>query len=120
VLKIKSIYDRAESGDGMRILVERFWPEGVTTYAARLSEWMAELGPSYDLQRFRAADDDWDAYAAKYSQEILHRQDKRELLEKIARKARLETVTLLHGRRDSSDNHAEVLRTLINQMNENH
>ena len=49
-IRLKRAYEAPESGDGVRILVDRLWPRGVSKAAADLDAWMAELGPSDELR----------------------------------------------------------------------
>ncbi|RMF58140.1 MAG: DUF488 family protein [Calditrichaeota bacterium] len=113
MIKVKSVYAKASEEDGERILVDRFWPEGLKTHLAQVDEWMSELGPSYDLQRFFWDVKRWDEYRAKYEQELLADGTRTGLLEQLAQKAQNGTLTLLYGNRDPEHNHAVVLKELI-------
>ena len=41
-IKLKRAYEEADSSDGIRILVERLWPRGVTKTAAALDHWFKD------------------------------------------------------------------------------
>lgn len=49
-IKIKRIYEDADSSDGYRILIDRLWPRGVSKEAAKLDEWNKELAPSTESE----------------------------------------------------------------------
>ena len=51
-MKLKRIYDDATKDDGVRILVDRVWPRGVSKEKANLDEWMKEIGPSKELRKW--------------------------------------------------------------------
>jgi len=50
-VQIKRIYDAPEQSDGVRVLVDRLWPRGITKKAAALDLWMKELAPSTELRK---------------------------------------------------------------------
>jgi uncharacterized protein YeaO (DUF488 family) len=52
VLKIKRVYERPESGDGTRILVDRLWPRGLTKERAGVNFWLKEVAPSTRLRKW--------------------------------------------------------------------
>ncbi|MFQ5864737.1 MAG: DUF488 domain-containing protein [bacterium] len=113
MLKCKSVYATAQKEDGHRVLVDLFWPEGLQTRYAYVDEWLQELGPSYDLQRFHFSTSNWENYRSLYMQELLSTNQKKKLLEEIARKSRNREVTLLYGNKDPVHNHAVLLKDVI-------
>ncbi|HEY6395705.1 MAG TPA: DUF488 family protein, partial [Candidatus Binataceae bacterium] len=52
MIKIKRAYEPADSSDGVRVLVDRVWPRGVTKEAVKISKWMRDLAPSTELRKF--------------------------------------------------------------------
>jgi uncharacterized protein YeaO (DUF488 family) len=51
-LNIKRVYEPAAAADGLRILVDRIWPRGVSKKKAALDHWMKEVGPSTALRKW--------------------------------------------------------------------
>ena len=49
-IEIKRIYEPASEADGLRVLVDRLWPRGVTKAEARLGEWLKDAAPSPALR----------------------------------------------------------------------
>jgi uncharacterized protein YeaO (DUF488 family) len=45
-LQLKRAYEPAEPGDGVRILIDRLWPRGVSKAKAALDDWMKDIAPS--------------------------------------------------------------------------
>ena len=45
MIKLKRAYDRASRDDGVRYLVERLWPRGVTKSGLKLDGWLKEVRP---------------------------------------------------------------------------
>ena len=113
MVKIKSVYAKASKEDGRRILVDLFWPEGLKTREAGVDDWLSELGPSYDLQRFHYDTSNWETYKSMYEKEVLDTAEKKKLLENISEQSKHEVVTLLYGSRDVRYNHASILKGLI-------
>ncbi len=113
MVKIKSVYAKASREDGRRILVDLFWPEGLKTQEAAIDEWLSELGPSYDLQRFHYGTSDWDSYKSMYEKEVLETAEKKKLLENISEQSGNDIVTLLFGSKEVQYNHASILKELI-------
>ncbi len=110
---MKSVYEKVSAKDGKRILVDLFWPEGLKTLEAKVDDWIAELRPSYDLQRFHCDVNKWESYASLFAEEILKNKDKKSKLLSLSQKAKNETITLVYGNKDGGHNHAKVLKELI-------
>src|SRR3546814_12268847 len=49
-LKLKRAYEPAAPDDGVRILIDRLWPRGVSKAGAALDEWMKEIAPRTELR----------------------------------------------------------------------
>ena len=52
MIRTKRVYEAPVREDGTRVLVDRVWPRGVNKDAARVVQWMRELGPSDELRQF--------------------------------------------------------------------
>ncbi|MEO2040178.1 MAG: DUF488 family protein, partial [Martelella sp.] len=44
-VKIKRVYDEPDQADGLRVLVDRLWPRGLTKDKARVDLWAKEVAP---------------------------------------------------------------------------
>jgi uncharacterized protein YeaO (DUF488 family) len=65
----KSVYEPATEDEGLRVLVMRNWPRGVST--GRIDVWLRELGPSPDLLEGLASRRlSWLAFAAAYEGQL--------------------------------------------------
>jgi uncharacterized protein YeaO (DUF488 family) len=113
MIKVKSIYAKAVAEDGQRYLVDLFWPEGMKTRDAKLTEWISQLGPSYDLQRFNFNTANWDAYKNMYVKELMSDSAKKQKLRELADQSKRETITLLYGNKDAQHNHAVITKDLL-------
>jgi methylated-DNA-protein-cysteine methyltransferase related protein len=45
-IRVKRVYERPSRDDGVRVLVDRLWPRGISKAAARIDVWMKDLAPS--------------------------------------------------------------------------
>ena len=52
LIGIKCAYDPIHRADGMRILIDRLWPRGMTKDALHIAAWVKELAPSNELRRW--------------------------------------------------------------------
>src|SRR5690349_22722137 len=57
---IKRVYESATPSDGVRVLVDRLWPRGLTKERAGIDEWLRDLAPSNELRKwYHARPDHW-------------------------------------------------------------
>ena len=111
LIRIKRVYEPASADDGVRILVDRLWPRGVSKADAAIDRWMKDIAPSADLRRWFGHDPDrWREFHRRYVQEL--RQHEAELNE-LRALGRKRPVTLLYGARDEQHNDAVVLKELL-------
>jgi|SRR6478609_2294139 len=108
MLTIKRIYEPAADEDGMRVLVDRLWPRGVSKEDAALDLWLKEVAPTPELRTwFGHEPERFEEFSARYRAELESNPALDRLLE-AAGDAR--SVTLLYAARDPECNHAAVLR----------
>jgi uncharacterized protein YeaO (DUF488 family) len=110
-IQLKRAYEPPAAADGIRILVDRLWPRGLTKAEAAVDHWMRDLAPSTDLRRWFGHDPDrWDEFRRRYARELQARGD---LLNEVRSLARRSRVTLLFGARDETHNQAVALREVL-------
>jgi uncharacterized protein YeaO (DUF488 family) len=114
MLQIKRIYDEADPSDGLRILVDRLWPRGISKERARVDRWEKELAPSDGLRRWFGHDPErWQEFKSRYGSEL---EGQGELLHEIAAQAAKGAVTLLYAAKDEEHNNAVVLQELLGKV----
>ncbi|WP_119387731.1 DUF488 domain-containing protein [Taklimakanibacter lacteus] len=110
-IQIKRIYDEPAASDGMRILVDRLWPRGISKERALIDLWAKEIAPSTELRQwFHRDTSQWGEFRKRYLAEL--RQHEAMLAELKARIAR-RRATLLYAAADAERNHALVLRDVL-------
>lgn len=111
---IKRVYEPAKRNDGMRVLVDRLWPRGLTKEKAAVDEWFRDLAPSNELRQwYHARPEEWQAFRKKYLKELAQpecEEGLRRLYELAHQKKRL---TLLFASRNETLNNAVVLKELL-------
>jgi uncharacterized protein YeaO (DUF488 family) len=111
VVKIKRIYDPPSEDDGVRILVDRLWPRGISKEAAAIDEWERDIAPSDELRKWFSHDPArWQEFRRRYVSEL---RKNPELISKLRRLAKKGPLTLLFAAKDVAHNNAVVLRELI-------
>ena len=110
-LRLKRAYEPATEDDGVRILVDRLWPRGVSKAKAALDDWMKDVAPSTELRkRFGHDAARWTGFERRYRTELAQHAAE---LDRIRALAKKRTVTLVYGARDEAHNEAVVLRQVL-------
>jgi uncharacterized protein YeaO (DUF488 family) len=110
-LRLKRAYEPAEPDDGVRILVDRLWPRGVSKAKAALDDWMKEIAPSTELRQWFAHDPGrWAEFQRRYRAEL---RQQSEALDRLRALAKHRVVTLVYSAHDEQHNDAVVLRAVL-------
>ncbi len=110
-VRLKRAYESADADDGIRVLVDRLWPRGVSKEKADVAEWLKELGPSTELRKWFGHDPErWPEFQRRYKEELQARGEELDRLRELAKK---ETITLVYGAHDEEHNQAVVLRDVL-------
>ncbi len=113
-LRLKRVYEPPAPEDGVRILVDRLWPRGLSKAKAAVDQWMKDIAPSAELRKWFGHDPErWAEFRRRYREELRQHPD---LLDQIRALARDRPVTLVFGAHDERRRRAEggfggVLRT---------
>src|SRR3989304_1580152 len=106
--QVKRVYDSPHNNDGLRILVDRLWPRGLTKQDAAIDQWLRACAPSDELRKWFGHDRTRGAeFRKRYFAELS--RAKEELLAPIRALAREKRVTLLFGSSDIECNNAVAL-----------
>jgi uncharacterized protein YeaO (DUF488 family) len=111
-VKLKRVYEESSGTDGIRILVDRLWPRGLSKEKAQVDLWLKEVAPSTSLRKWFAHDPaKWTEFKARYRAELKQNPDQIVLLKQATAKG---PATLLYGAKDENHNEALVLQELLN------
>lgn len=107
-VKIKRVYEPPDKEDGLRILIDRLWPRGLTKEKAKVDEWLKELAPSTGLRKwFNHDPDKWKEFQKRYQQELKENTEEVARLKELLKKG---NTTLVYGAKDEEHNDAVVLK----------
>jgi uncharacterized protein YeaO (DUF488 family) len=111
MIKIKRAYDPAEPQDGLRILVDRLWPRGISKDALKLDLWLRGAAPSDALRKEYHHDvSRWEEFRTRYAAELESNQEALEPLIDMASKG---DMTLVYAAKDREHNNAVVLKEYL-------
>jgi uncharacterized protein YeaO (DUF488 family) len=110
-INLKRVYEDADPGDGIRVLVERLWPRGVTKTAAAIDHWFKDIAPSPELRKwFDHRPERWSEFQKRYRTELTQNQQRVADLRAICLKHK---VTFVFAARDTERNGAVVLKKYL-------
>ncbi len=113
---LKRVYEPPSPDDGLRVLVDRVWPRGLSKAAAELDRWERDLAPSAELRKWFGHDPArWPEFRRRYRAE-LDDPKRQSSLAALHRQAKTDRVTLLYGASDDVHNQAVVLAELLNEQ----
>lgn len=115
-IRLKRAYEDAEPADGLRVLVDRLWPRGLSRRRAAADLWLREAAPSNTLRRWFGHDPRrWKQFRQKYRVELAQQPDVLHMLNDLRRRT---PITLLFAARDEARNNAVVLREVLDNQEE--
>ncbi|MGH8745743.1 MAG: DUF488 domain-containing protein [Burkholderiales bacterium] len=112
-IRLKRVYEEPEPADGLRVLIDRLWPRGLSRREAAADLWLREAAPSNELRRWFGHDPRrWRQFRNKYRKELSKQPDMLHMLDDLRRRT---PITLLFGARDEAHNNAVVLREILDK-----
>ena len=116
-IQIKRIYEPAQESDGIRLLVDRLWPRGISKEKAHIDGWAKELAPSNELRTwFGHEATKFIEFAKLYKAELKANTAAQKAALEIIRISREKTVTLLYGAKDPLLNQAVILKEYLTEL----
>jgi uncharacterized protein YeaO (DUF488 family) len=113
LLQVKRVYASASAVDGLRVLVDRLWPRGISKEKAKIHSWMKDVAPSDALRkRFHGHPEQWQDFKTAYAKELAQ-DPAHTCLEELRKQLDKSTVTLLYAARDEEHNNAVALKELL-------
>jgi uncharacterized protein YeaO (DUF488 family) len=113
LVRIARVYDDPTQDDGLRILVDRIWPRGLSKDAAHLDEWCREVAPSTALRKWYGHDPDRFAeFDERYRAELAADPGP---LDGLRARIGRHRATLLTATKDLDHSQAAVLRDVLGE-----
>jgi uncharacterized protein YeaO (DUF488 family) len=111
MIQVKRVYEKPSRKDGLRILVDRLWPRGLTKERAAVKLWLKDVAPSTELRKWFGHDPaKWKQFQVRYRKEL---REKKDALKLLKQKSGEHTVTLVYGARDEEHNEALILKKIL-------
>ncbi|HEV2213466.1 MAG TPA: DUF488 family protein, partial [Gammaproteobacteria bacterium] len=109
---LKRVYEKPAKTDGLRILVDRLWPRGLSKQKAKVDRWLRDIAPSAALRKWYGHDPArWLEFRRRYAKELKARPgavtELRSLLKAHA------NVTLLFSSKEEKLNNAVALKAYL-------
>jgi uncharacterized protein YeaO (DUF488 family) len=113
MIRLKRAYEPATSDDGVRVLVERLWPRGVTKARLKLDRWSKDVAPSADLRKwFSHQPERWPEFRHRYFTELRANRAAWQPLLTAARRGR---ITFVYAAHDEARNGAIALKAFLDR-----
>ena len=109
----KRVYEEPVPGDGVRVLVDRLWPRGLSKERAQVDVWLKDVAPSHDLRVWFGHDPaKFAEFRRRYEAELAEEPGRAAFAE-LREMARAQHVTLVFAAHDTEHCNAVVLRELL-------
>jgi len=112
-VEIKRSYDKPSLTDGVRVLVDRLWPRGLTKAKARIDHWLKDLAPSDDLRKWYHQSGNWIIFKKRYYKELATPEATEALGTLYELIGEHEVVTLIYSSAEQEYNNAVALKELL-------
>jgi uncharacterized protein YeaO (DUF488 family) len=110
-VQVKRVYEPPSGEDGVRVLVDRLWPRGLSKAGAAVDLWLKDLAPSVRLRRWFNHDPSrWAEFKQRYAEEL---DAKKAAVAALVGAAKRGRVTLVFGARDPHHNNAVALHAYL-------
>ncbi|MFF5289059.1 DUF488 domain-containing protein [Paractinoplanes globisporus] len=108
-VRLRRVYEGPSPEDGVRVLVDRVWPRGLTKAAVHLDEWVKDIAPSTQLRRWYGHQPErYTEFRRRYLIELRDAQPAA-TIDRLRKLARTGPVTLLTATKDVEHSQAAVL-----------
>ena len=113
-IRLKRVYEPFAKADGLRILVDRLWPRGVTKVAAHIDVWCKDAAPSPALRTWFGHDPArWNEFRERYFIEL---QAQTGAVAELRALAATQPVTFVYAAKDSEHTHALALKAFVEAL----
>lgn len=113
MIQLKRAYEAPSADDGLRVLVERLWPRGLTKERAAVDLWLKDVAPSPNLRKWFGHDPSrWTLFKQRYRKELRSKADDVNVLRRKSEDGR---VTFIYAAHDEEHNGALVLKEFIEE-----
>ncbi len=110
-IRTKRAYDAPAKSDGVRILVDRLWPRGISKENACIDHWIKSIAPSDGLRKwYHAHMDAWEEFQRRYVAEL---DDNPEGVDELRAAMTGKVATFVYSSKEETHNNATALKTYL-------
>lgn len=110
MIQVKRIYEKSSDVDGVRVLVDRLWPRGISKEKAQVDLWLKDIAPSPELRRwFGHIPERFSEFKKLYEEELATDWKHLDCINQVLEIAAQNDLTLLFAAKDPLRNNAIVL-----------
>lgn len=111
--RIKRVYDPVSAADGLRVLVDRLWPRGVSKEKATIDLWLKDITPSTRLRQwFHDEPSEWETFSHRYRLEL---EQQPLAVQQLLDAIQGHPVTLITAVKDTKHSHLSVLLAFLQE-----
>jgi uncharacterized protein YeaO (DUF488 family) len=112
-VRVGRAYAKRVRGDGLRVLVDRIWPRGLSKEQADLDDWCKAVAPSTALRKWYSHDPArYEEFGRRYRKE-LEEPERHDALQHLRNLADRRNLTLLTATKHADISEAAVLAELL-------
>jgi uncharacterized protein YeaO (DUF488 family) len=112
-VRVRRVYEDPEPADGIRVLVDRIWPRGLTKAKAALDDWCKDVAPSDELRKWYGHDPSRFAEFSRRYERELEGSARAAALAHLRELSEERQLTLLTATRQPDISEAAVLAGLL-------
>ena len=114
---LKRAYEKPETENGFRVLVDRLWPRGKKKADLRLDAWTKDIAPSTELRKWFGHDPKrWLEFCKRYRNELKNPEVRATITQTIHAAAKRNAITLIYGAKDTEHNEAIMLQRIFKRI----
>ena len=111
MIRLKRAYDPADKSDGLRYLVDRLWPRGVTKEKLHIEGWLKSASPSNELRHwYNHEPEKWEEFQRRYGAEL---DEDPGGWQPLLRATEAGDITLVYSARNTDRNNAVALKAYL-------
>ncbi len=117
MINLARVYDKNKAGSGIRILVDKLWPRGLSKADLKVENWAKEIAPSDELRKWFSHDPSkWDEFRRRYFAEL----DRNPSTANFVELCKGKEVTFLYSSKEDRFNNAVALKEYVEKKMSGH
>lgn len=113
-INIKRVYEKPKKNDGIRILIDRLWPRGLSKEKAKIDLWLKDLAPTTELRKwFNHDPTKWTEFKKRYLKEL---KKNKKAINELEVQIKKRKATLIYSAKDVEHNNAVVIKDYLEKL----